>query len=190
MSCSRGDRGHEGLRIGAEPNHQSNEYRNGGQLSGPQIEFLVMLFVLVLSLAEKSSLIEPKHVGRRQDYANSSPDTPREPNQRPTLQNQKLTDEVAAGGQADAGEHRDHKCRREFRREVRPTAEVLDVHRASTLFHIAGKNEKRPRRKAMRNHLVNSAIGTLLVEGEDTQHNKAEVADRRIRKKGFHVRLH
>src|SRR5947199_66374 len=82
-----------------------------------------------------------------------------EAHKRGPLQHQELANKIAEGWKTDAREQRNHEGSRKLWSEIGPTAEVFNVHGASTLLHITGKDEKGARRKPVSNHLVHGTIG-------------------------------
>ena len=54
---------------------------------------------------------------------------------------------------------------------------------------VAGQQEERAGGEAVRNHLIHRAVGALLAESEDAEHDEAEVADGRVGDQALDVRL-
>ncbi len=59
----------------------------------------------------------------------------------------------------------------------------------AALVEKAYQDEQSAGRDAVVEHLVHRAVEALLRKGEDAQHDKPEMADRRIRHQLFHVGL-
>src|ERR1022692_1544874 len=164
----------EALRECAHPDHQDNQRNTDCILAEIKISQPTHLSG---SFPEENALIKPQHVTSRQDNADGGEDSPAEIDQRGSLQNQKLPDEVVEHREADAGEHGDHEHGSELRRGRGHTAVSINFERMPPFIEETDHDEKGAGGDAVVQHLVNRAIESLLGETEDSKHHESKMAD-------------
>ena len=147
------------------------------------------MFDFFAGLTEENTLVHPKHVAGGKNHTEGGENGPRHIGLRCSLQDEKFSDEIVEGGQANAGQGGDEEHNGKPRGHSCHTAIVRDFQRVAAFIEEADQQEECTGRNAVVQHLIDGAIETHLREGENAQHHKAKVADRGIRHQLFHIGL-
>ena len=193
----------EELRINADPNDEQQERRERENLAGIQVAdfFVVILVLRFAERAVKNPLIHPQHVpsaqhhaGNRQDgkdfHCNSAGKSRSSPGALERAdQNQEFAHEAVQARQPDARQREDQHEKAQHGQFFGEAAIVGDLPRVIAVVDHAHHGEQPAGGKSVVDHLQHAAIDAQRIQGEKSQHAKAQVGHAGIGDELFEVFL-
>src|SRR6266481_123317 len=175
-------------RVDADPEDEGEHGHEDRPLPDRQIGEPPVL--LARHLAEDHALVHPEQVDGGEDDPARGDDREGPADLERAHEDEELAHEAVEPGQPDGGQGDDEKEHRQGGHDLPQATEVGDEPGVPPLVEHAHDQEEGPGGKAVVDHLNDAAHHALLVEGEEPEHDEAQVADAREGDELLDVRLH